>query len=149
MAARRAVARNPNSGITLTAAGWALSYVEDYDTAIRSFEAAMRFDPFGQDNALCLAGYGACLMFTDRLDEAIEALETGRARKPGFGAVIQWLTMAYWAAGREDDARATASELRRLVPDLGIAMTLKSTPHCRPKQLALLKAAFEGVGIPD
>ena len=147
-AARRAILLNPNSGLVLSAAGWPLVYVGDYEAADRSFEQALRIDPVGPDSSLTRAGLGSSKMFQGQLDEAIEILETARKQKPNFGSVIQWLVMAYWAAGEKDKAMAAAEDLKDLVPNLGLTMTMKSTPHKRPEQIAMLKAAFEGVGLP-
>lgn len=148
-AARRAISMAPHSCVIMNTAAWPLTYVSDYDAAIECFEKSLRLDPIGPLSYYGRAGYGAALLFSGRLAEAITVLEDCRATSPGFGSVLQWLTMAYWKAGRVDDARDAAAALKAVVPDIGLAMTIEGTPHKQPEQLDLLEAVFRGVGLPE
>ena len=148
-AVRKALTIAPYSCIVLNVASWALTYVSDYDRAIECFERSLRLDPIGPLSAYAKAGYGAALLFSGRTADAIAVLQECRAENPRFGSVLQWLMMAYWEAGDKEMARQVSENLKEVVPDVGLAMTIESTPHKQPEQLALLEAAFRGVGLPE
>lgn len=147
-AVRKALRLAPNSCHILNIAGWTLSYVGAYGEAIQCLERSLRLDPIGTLTTYAHAGYGAVLMFDGRIDEAIVQLEQVCRASPRFGSGQQWLLMAYWAAGREDEARKVADALKSIDPDISLAASIETTPHRRPEQLALLEAAFRGVGLP-
>lgn len=148
-AARRAQRLCPNSALVNLSAGWPLSYIGAYEEAIQSFDAGIRLDPLGDMAIYCRMGAAMCHMLAGRADTAIDIMEQVVAELPSYGTGLQSLILAYWAAGRTEDACHMAKELRRILPDVTLAATLESSPYRRPEQRQLMIDAFRGVGLPD
>jgi tetratricopeptide (TPR) repeat protein len=148
-AARRARRLCPNSALVNLAAGWPLSYIGAYDEAIEAFETGMRLDPLGDMAIYCRMGASLCHLYAGRSDTAVAISEQVVAELPSYGTGVQSLILAYWAAGRTEDARRAAGLLREIVPNVTLAATLESTPYRLPEQRQLLSDAFRGVGLPD
>jgi TolB-like protein len=148
-AVRRAQRLGPNSALVNLSAGWPLSYIGAYDEAIRSFEAGIRLDPLGDMAIYCRMGAAMCHLLAGRPATAIEIGEQVVGELPSYGTGVMFLLLAYWAAGRTDDARRMADALRRIVPDISLTETLESSPYRRPEQRQVTIDAFRGVGLPD
>ena len=148
-AVRRARRLCPNSALVNLSAGWPLSYIGAYDEAIDSFEAGIRLDPLGDMAVYCRMGAGFCHVLAGRTGTGIEIGEQVVAELPSYGSGVNFLLFAYWAAGRIEDARRMAGELRRIVPDVTLSAALESTPYRQPEQRRLMIDAFRGVGLPD
>jgi hypothetical protein len=90
-----------------------------------------------------------CHKLAGRADTGIDIMEQVFAKLPSYGTGVQALILAYLAAGRTEDARRMARELRRIVPDVTLSDTLESSPYRQPDQRKLMIDAFRGVGLPD
>ncbi|MCU4654466.1 winged helix-turn-helix domain-containing protein [Roseibacterium sp. SDUM158016] len=148
-AVRRARRLCPNSALVNLSAGWPLSYIGAYDEAIEAFEKGMRLDPLGDMVVYCRMGASLCHLHSGRIETAVALSEQVVAELPSYGTGVQTLVLAYWAAGRVDDARRTAEALRRIVPDVTLTATLESSPYRRPEQRQMMIDAFRGAGLPD
>ena len=148
-AARRAQRLCPNSALVNLSAGWPLSYIGAYDEAIRGFEAGIQLDPLGDMAAYCRMGAGFCHVLAGRVDTGVEIMEQVVAELPSYGTSVLFLLLAYWAAGRSEDARRIADEFRRISPDVTLTAFLESIPYRQPDQRRLIVSAYRGVGLPD
>jgi TolB-like protein len=148
-AVRRARRMCPNSALVNLSAGWPLSYVGAYDEGIEAFDAGIRLDPLGDMTVYCRMGAGLCHLYAGRVETAIGIMEQVYRELPSYGTGVQALILAYWAAGRVEDAIAMGETLRRIVPDITLAATLESSPYKRAEQRQLMSDAFRGAGLPD
>jgi TolB-like protein len=148
-AVRRARRMCPNSALVNLSAGWPLSYVGAYDEGIEAFDAGIRLDPLGDMTVYCRMGASLCHLYAGRVETAIGIMEQVYRELPSYGTGVQALILAYWAAGRVEDAKAMGETLRRIVPDITLAATLESSPYKRAEQRQLMSDAFRGAGLPD
>jgi hypothetical protein len=94
-------------------------------------------------------GAGFCHVMAGRVETGVEIMEQVVAELPSYGTGVLFLLFAYWAAGRTDDARRMAEELRHIVPDVSLSAALESSPYRQPDQRQLMIDAYRGVGLPD
>jgi TolB-like protein/class 3 adenylate cyclase/Tfp pilus assembly protein PilF len=110
----RATAANPSHTGNYAERGWVLLLAGRWDEVIKAVEEALRYDPNPTPNTfnnLALAYY-----FRERHAEAIVMLEGAIGRHPHHVPLHIALAAAYAAAGRADDAKRAAANVRRLHP---------------------------------
>ncbi|HEX6010838.1 MAG TPA: tetratricopeptide repeat protein [Geminicoccaceae bacterium] len=110
----RATEANPSHAGYNAERGWVLLLAGRSDEAIEALEEVMRYDPNPTPNTfnnLAMAYY-----LRERHAEAIVTLEGAIGRHPQHVPLHIALTAAYAAAGRADDAKRAAGDVRRLNP---------------------------------
>jgi TolB-like protein/class 3 adenylate cyclase/Tfp pilus assembly protein PilF len=110
----RATEANPNHTGHNAERGWVLLLAGRWDKAIEALEEVVRYDPDPTPNTfsnLAMAYY-----FRKRHAEAIMTLEGAIGRHPHHVPLHIALAAAYAAAGRVDDARRAAGDVRRFHP---------------------------------
>jgi adenylate cyclase len=141
----RAIEINPNDPANYGERGTVMLYLGQPDEAIRSLETALRFDPnLEPGNFMDL---GIAYYLEGRIDEAISTLESGVARDPNFGGSQIMLSAAYAEAGRLEEAKRTASEVRRLFPFFDAAMFSSSLPFHGPGNRDRIATALRKAGL--
>jgi adenylate cyclase len=109
---RRAIELNPSDASSYASLGTILLWSGDPQGAIAAVEKARVFDPTPQFDYSFVLGYGYFL--TRRYDDAVAALEP-LAGGSDYG-IYAALAVAYAGAGRTEDARRAAAEVKRLSP---------------------------------
>lgn len=131
----------------------AVAYVQlfsgNHAEAATAVETALKYDP----NLSAIDRYTAGLVFYLLRDnaKAIDNFERARDGSPGNGEFVIPLAMAYFRAGRLDDASATVAEGNRLLAGGdSLAGWRISYAHFRNEQdLAFILDALRGAGLPE
>jgi len=81
----------------------------------------MRLNPLSQIHAsMCLYRLGMAYRMMGQYEEALSALKKARDIRPGFWGIQLGLAATYIHLGREDEARAAAAEVLRIVPKFSL-----------------------------
>jgi TolB-like protein/DNA-binding winged helix-turn-helix (wHTH) protein len=124
---RRAAALDPNSWFAcLTLSGLSIVSGKPHE-ALAYAQKAMRLDPKHPERYSLYVGEAYISM--GRYQEALDALKTAPVTNP---SVHLSLIYTYTELGREQDARAEAAELLRLVPRFSVEEFRKTTPVWDP-----------------
>jgi adenylate cyclase len=110
----RAIELNPNDASSHNTRGEVMLYSGRVDDSIQSLETAYRFDPNQSPGLFMFLGIGYFLK--GQYDKAINVLDEGLNRKPGWVGNHIILTAVYAQSGRSDDAKREAQEVLRLEP---------------------------------
>jgi adenylate cyclase len=116
--AERAVALDPNSASAHGFLAQNLRYASRHEEAIPIYEKAMRLNPFPPNS--WAYGLGFAYLFTERCEEAITTCERAVHGRPNDLFAHIALTGAYGLCGREEEARATATEILRIQPKFSV-----------------------------
>jgi len=148
-ALRQAHECNPNSATISSLLGWVMVYEEDNAAALAAFERAQRISPVHPHISVIRSGIAnARLQMGDR-EGAVEYFERAQAEYSEFGSNQIGLIGAYWALGREEDARTVAAKLRQKVPGMTVSGFLESIPQQNLTYRDLMREALRGVGFPE
>ena len=118
-ALKRAVALNPSDPDSHAGLGDALLWNGEIEGAIKSLETATSIDP--RLSAEILLSLGAAYFLNGRSADAARILERITTRKEGNPFIHAMLAAVYAENGRDDDARTTAAEVRKLNPFFDVA----------------------------
>ncbi len=113
----RAIAIDPNDADSHHWLGEALNYSGEPDRALGIVETAMRLSPHVHG-----AHLGHSYFLLGRYDDAVAALNEGKARAPGFPISYVFLAVVYVELGRADDARAEIANLLGIIPSLTVGI---------------------------
>jgi adenylate cyclase len=116
--AEKAVSLEPNSDMAFQYLGLALRWGGRPNEAILVMKKAIRLNPFAPGNYLF--NLGLSYLFAGQYKEAISECRKATASEPdNLGAQLA-LTVAYGLSGRDEEARATASEVLRIDPKFSL-----------------------------
>jgi len=113
-ALRRAITLNPSDPDSHSGLGDALLWSGEVASAIKALETAVSIDPAlsGED----LFSLGAAYFLGGRLPDAVRILERVTTRNEGNPFIYAMLAAAYAEAGREQEAKSAAAEVRKRNP---------------------------------
>jgi len=114
--AEQAIAIGPNNALAYDCMGAALMAQERFQDAIPIFQKSLRLSPIPH-NAAVLVRLGAAQRFVGLNEESINTFKRVLQLWPDNLLGRAYLTAAFSAAGRESEARASASELMRIDPN--------------------------------
>jgi TolB-like protein/DNA-binding winged helix-turn-helix (wHTH) protein/tetratricopeptide (TPR) repeat protein len=119
-AIERAIDLNPNDALAFANRGWLNTYLGRADTAIASFQEAIRLSP--RDPALfrTLAGLGYAYLVHEDFENAVAAGRRASESNPNFGAPLRVLAASLAHLGRLDEARQSVDRLMVLDPALTV-----------------------------
>jgi adenylate cyclase len=113
----RAIALDPNYPQGYMFLADALTFAGRPQEAIPLYKKSMRLSPLSQTHAsMCLYRLGRAYRNMGKYEEALSALKKSADIRPNFWAIQLTLAATYIHLGREEEARAAAAELRRIVP---------------------------------
>ena len=146
----QALSIHPSCTVAWGRSAATLAYGGEAEEALRRVEIAMRLSPFNPFNpftfAFCTTHCTACLML-GRDEEAVVWLAKARRLNPGYWAAWRLLVAALVMAGREDQARAEASEFLRAEPAFRIAAVAARYPM-QPSHLLRIIDGLRRAGLP-
>jgi adenylate cyclase len=126
----RAVTLNPNYAKGFMFLGWTLTYAGRPEEAIPLLKKAMRLNPLSQKHAsMCLYRLGLAYGIMGRYEEAVSELKKALDIRPDFWAIHLSLASIYIRLGREEEARAAAAEVLRIVPKFSLERFAKKLPY--------------------
>ncbi|MEY2928284.1 MAG: hypothetical protein RL367_2761, partial [Pseudomonadota bacterium] len=135
----RAFAHNPGSYMSLFWGGWASILNGNARQGVAMFEAALRINPHAGLRVFQLSGFGLCLFWTGRFDEAIAVLSEAARLGPDYPPAHAGLAASFARAGKFLEARAALDRLNALG---GIEVILPIFPDP-----ALRADLLEGIGL--
>jgi adenylate cyclase len=126
----RAVTVNPNYAQGFMFLGQALAYAGRPQEAVPLLKKAMRLNPLSQKHAsMVLYRLGTTYGIMGRYEEAVSELKKARNIRPDFWAIHLALASFYIRLGREEEARAAAAEVLRIVPKFSLERFAKTVPY--------------------
>jgi adenylate cyclase len=143
--ARKAVALAPGFAFAYTWLGTALMYAGRSREAIGLLEKAIRLNPFPPAYWRRTLGEAYCM--AERYDESVAELKKAIQTSPRYLEACVILTCTYSLMGRENDAKAAASEVVRIDPDFSVQDYVKTLPYKENKDLDRVIKALDKVGL--
>jgi adenylate cyclase len=138
--AEQAVTLNPNSAYVHMVLGHTLRFAGRHDEAIPEYKKAIRLNPIPPTNYLFGLGLSYC--WTGQYEEAIKWCEKAVRQDPDSFLTRLMMTVVYSSSGREEDARAEATEVLRINPKFSVKKWGKTaTGPDTEKFLAALRKA--------
>jgi len=130
----KAVILNPNSADAHMYLGKVLTFAERYEESIPEYMKAIRLNPIPPNRYLWSLGlsYG----FTGRYDEAITWCEKAIHQEPSSLFAHIMMAVIYSWSGRDEEARAEATEVLRLNPNFSLE---KFAERASPKIISALR----------
>jgi adenylate cyclase len=117
----RAVVLDPNYPQGYMFLGQSLSSAGRPKEAIPLLKKSMRLSPLSQRQAsMSLYRLGVAYRLMGHYEEALSALKKAADIRPNFWAIQLSLAATYINLGREEEARAAAGEVRRIVPKFSL-----------------------------
>jgi adenylate cyclase len=117
-AAERTIAINPNAADAYAHLGFVLTLSGRAEEGTKLIEKAMRLNPISPPQYLNNLGYA--YRYLGRYEDAIDAHKEVLKHSPNNLFAHMWLTAAYSASGREEEARHQAVELLRVDPTFSL-----------------------------
>ena len=143
-AIEKAVLLNPNGAKNVAIYAYDLASQNRIEEALAAIQKAMRLNPnppIWYRNVL-----GHIYLAAERYDEAVTVFADCAAQSPDYISCAARLVMAYMAAGRENDARATANKVLRINPNFSSSAWVKLVgPMFAEQRLKWLRKA----GLPE
>jgi adenylate cyclase len=146
-AAKKAVALEPNLAFAYTWLGSALMYAGRPHEAIRSYEKAMRRNPFPP--GYYIRDLGEAYRMAGRYREAITKFKRAIRGNPDYLEAHLGLACTYASLDRGDDAKAAAAEVLRIDPEFSLQKYEKSLPYKEQRDLNSFIEAMGKAGLPD
>lgn len=139
---KRAIEINPSDASSYASLGTILMWSGDPVGAIAAVEKAKVFDPTPEFDYAFALGYA--FFFTGRYEDAVAALEPQASGSdyPIYAA----LAVAYTGAGRIEDARRAAAEVKRLSPFFDAATFVRQWRDEKSRRLIADAIAKAGLG---
>ncbi|MGE4081012.1 MAG: hypothetical protein AB7F22_36315, partial [Reyranella sp.] len=138
----RAVALNPNSGVTHGVRSWVCGHAGDPADALRSFGRAKRLAPLHPFIFMHMTGAAWAEAALGNWSEAEKLAETAGLRRPNCFSPLVARAAIRALAGDPGGARSALAGLRRIVPDFSIGWWRNFLPL---RSTALLDSACEAL----
>jgi adenylate cyclase len=122
--AQKAVSHGPNSDMAHQYLGYCLRFGDKPKEAIPVLKKAIRLNPFAPSSIIY--NLGMSYLFSGQYEEAIAECKRATTREPNNLGAHLALTVAYSLSGRDEDARATATEVLRIEPKYSLEKFSKS-----------------------
>ena len=142
-----AVSLNPNAADNIGMLAMALRTVGRVEEALAMLEKAIRLNPMPPD--WLLHEFGSCYRLMGRYDEAIAALRSVLDRNPDYLNSRLNLIATYVMSGKEEAARAEASQVLRQSPDFSVERFLRDFPYKDHKVIDGLRECLLKAGLRD
>lgn len=112
--AKQAVELNPNYALGYHDLGWVLLWAGRVDEAVSALQRSLRLDSTSPLNGWWHLGMAYYLQ--GRYNEAVQVMEQGVVKRPGFAGYYIGLAAAYARLGQPEKAAEAADDLLRLDP---------------------------------
>ena len=147
MEAQKGVALDPNGAHGYLYLNMVLRFAGRFEEAVQAIEKAIRLNPL-PPNTYFRQACGT-YYFVGRYEEAIEAGKKATTASPNDPIAHLLLTAAYSLAGRQEEARIEAEEVRRLNPKISLAFLGKFTPFKNQADKEHYIGALRKAGLPE
>jgi TolB-like protein/Flp pilus assembly protein TadD len=145
--AERAIALDPNGADAHSQLGTVLAMVGRQQEAIAPLEKAIRINPMAR--SIYFRRLGTAYRDTGRYEEAIAQLKKAINRAPDSLYPHIGLAATYSLAGRDEEARAEASEVLRIQPKFSLESLAKRVAYKNKADIDRLIDALRKAGLPE
>jgi Flp pilus assembly protein TadD len=143
-----AISLNPNDARTYLHLGETRLYLGQPEVGIPPLEQAIRLGPDDPNIGITYWALGTCQLLSDRVDQAIDLLQTARAANTRLWVTYFYLAGAYGLKGDLDRARSALAESLRLKPAIkSIARMRAENPWLRNPQYWALQEKTLNLGL--
>ncbi len=139
----RALRINPNDANLLANSAEDLIYSGRVEEAMDRCKRAIRLNPNCPDSYWWVLGFS--YFHLGRYEDALEALERMTAPDPAR----RLLAAVYAYLGRLDEARYTAKEYMKVIPNFSITEWARTEPYTDPNELQLYVDGLRKAGLPE
>jgi adenylate cyclase len=143
----KAVALEPNHADATLQLARTLTYAGRPEETIELTKKAMRLSPYYPD--WYLGVLGTAYRLAGNYDEAIAAYDKRRERNPHSTMPYLGLALVYSEVGRDEEARAAASEVLKRNPRISLNQVKNRLPYQDPAEVDRIIAALRKAGLPD
>ncbi len=143
--AERGLSLDPNFFATLSNAASVFAYSGRPEEAIPLFHKAIRINPFAP--AANFYFLSEAYRLAGRFDEAVEQAKKAIERDPKHHLIYLCLACACFLAGREEEARAAAVEVRKINPTFSLEQFAKTLPYKDTSQIQRTIDALRKAGL--
>jgi adenylate cyclase len=143
----QAVALSPNDADARAHMANIFNYVGKREEAINLSKQAIRLNPFPQSYYFSFLGDALCL--AGQYEEAIKAYKKALHLNPNDSLSKPGLAVAYSLLGREEEARAMASEFLMMRPRFSVKQWAMGVPYKNRADITLFADTMRKVGLPD
>ena len=143
----KAVALEPNHADATLQLARTLTYAGRPEETIELTKKAMRLSPYYPD--MYLGVLGTAYRLAGNYDEAIAAYDKRRERNPHSTMPYLGLALVYSEVGRDEEARAAASEVLKRNPKFSLNQARNRIPYQDPAEVDRIIAALRKAGLPD
>jgi adenylate cyclase len=143
----QAVALSPNDADARAHMANIFNFVGKREEAINLSKQAIRLNPFPQSYYFSFLGDALCL--AGQYEEAIKAYKKALHLNPKDSLSKPGLAVAYSLLGREEEARAMASEFLMMRPRFSVKQWAMGVPYKNRADITLFADTMRKVGLPD
>ena len=145
----RAITANPNCAEAYIRGAWVSVWNGDFATALSRADISERLDPLSLEAMNCLNLRAAAHFFSRRFDASIDAAERAIGRAPDYNSARRYLIASLAQAGRQEDARAQATELLIRDPRCTLARTRGNNPFRHEWMVDFFLTGLREAGVPS
>jgi adenylate cyclase len=143
----KAVALEPSHADATLQLARTLTYAGRPEETIELTKKAMRLSPYYPD--WYLGVLGTAYRLVGDYDAAIAAYDKRRERNPHSTMPYLGLALVYSEVGRDEEARAAASEVLKRNPKISLNQVRNRLPYKDPAEVDRIIAALRDAGLPD
>ena len=143
--AEKAVALNPNSAFAHFLLGKTLFFAGRCEESIPEYKKAIRLNPIPPNNHLW--SLGLSYAYTGQYDEAITWCEKAVSQKPNDLLARMMMAVVYSLSGRDEEARAEAAEILRILPKFSLKKFEKKLTYKKKTDRELFLGALRKAGL--
>lgn len=144
----RALTINPSAASAWVWSTSAYAWLGDGDEAVRRSSRAMELSPFDPLMYTFTSIAGTAHAAAGQYDKAVELCRQSLRQNRMFASTHRILTISLALGGRLEEARAAATELMRLEPNLTVAMFLRRYPGSASTHAEQFGKALALAGVP-
>ena len=145
----RSIALDPNLASARYWFGNTQNWLGHSDTAIDTFQTALRLSPLDPRRFLAQQGLSAAHFLAGRYSEALSWAKAATQLRPNFPFGHLHISASLAMLGRLDEARSVAALVTRLDPELTISNIGARIPYQRASDLEKLEQACRLAGLPE
>jgi tetratricopeptide (TPR) repeat protein len=148
-AAERALELEPNNATYWRQLGVALGFAGRPEEALAAAENAERGSPRDPERFHVIQCQSCAHFVAGRLEEAYRKSRQAARLQPNFYASYAFMSATAGLLGKEDEAKAAARSLLKLVPRFSIAATRRNPMFERAEDLERMIEGFRLAGLPE
>jgi tetratricopeptide (TPR) repeat protein len=145
----RALQLNPNSSFAWGLSASTYCFLGRPDEALERLRNAFRLSPFDRINFFFLTVAGLAEFIAGRYEEAAIWLGKARRENPRFVPMHRTRAACLALLGRDDEAKAAATELLAVHPRFHVSAFVASYPLHRPDDLDRFAKGLRLAGLPE